>query len=156
MLTPGSDVHDRKEALNQLRAAEDGGNKDALLYNIIIDVFDTEDIEDLMSISELAHKFSKDDMGIMTLKLGDTMMRSDDLENHQMMAYKLYRYSSEYDKTEALRKAGYMLEYGMGVERSWKDALALYQKAADLGDPQANMMLKDLKSKMDSDYMIIE
>ncbi len=156
MLTPNSDIYDPEGAVKQFEDALLSKHKEAFLYYAIIDIFKTKDLEDIMNIVELAHKFSKDDVGIMTLKLGDTIMRSTDIEDHQEIAFELYLLSERSHQTEAMRKVGYMLEHGMGVEQDYESALNFYKEAADLGDLQAKELMEDLKRNIDSGYVIID
>lgn len=156
MLTPNSRIYNREEGLLQLRNAEKNGQEEAALYLVIIDVYDTDCIDDLINISQVAHDGPATDLGTLILRLGNCLYQSDALPNHKLMALRAYAYASKYGNVNAMMKAGYMLENGEEVKQSFEEALKFYQKAADLGDPMAKELLKDLMERMDLDYIIID
>ena len=156
MLTPNSGIYNREEGLLQLRNAEKNGQEEAALYLMIIDVYDTDCIDDLVNISQVAHDGPAADLGTLILRLGNSLYQSEDLPNHKLMALRAYGYASKYGNIDAMMKAGYMLEHGEEVKQSFEAALKFYQKAADLGDPMAKELLQDLMERMDSDYIIID
>ena len=71
MLTPNSRIYNREEGLLQLRNAEKNGQEEAALYLMIIDVYDTDCIDDLINISQVAHDGPATDLGTLILRLGN-------------------------------------------------------------------------------------
>lgn len=155
-LTAACDYYDPENGFEWLIAAEEYGHKEAALYNIILDVYRTADIEQLRDIAFVAHTYSKDDLGKMVYGLGLSMEDSPGVPNKEAFAFKLYCHSAKWGNIDGMKKAGHMLEYGNGTKTSWTDAMHYYQMAADLGDPEAKGMAEKLKDDMEHGYMIID
>ena len=156
MLTPSSGIFDKSKGACYLDMAMSKEHQEACLYGIIMEIFDLQNPAEISYIIEFAHKFSTDALGIMTLRLGDTMMASTDVPDYTKMAFRLYSESVRCGNTEAMRKVGYMYEHAIGVENSFGKAADHYRMAADKGDPVASEMLEDLQSGLDSEFTIID
>ena len=141
-------LYDYDLAMRYLKESADKGDFSSDTFCTCAEMLGRCDLQQVIRLYDILFEFAPISTGIRFLKAADKYIDENDQDYNPELAFKFYSMSSEEGVAEASRKAGELLEYGIGTEQSYERAAVCYQCAADLGDAVAAKNLASLRARL--------